>query len=60
MQKIEIKTADEARSYAIEWQQWASEQDLSILELTEWQDYFTLLAEQFPELKEEFIENAII
>ena len=60
MNKKEIKTADEARNFDIEWQQWVSEQVLSILELSEWQDYFTLLAERFPELKEEFIENAII
>ena len=60
MQKIEINTADEARSYAMEWQQWVGEQGLTYGEMTDWHDYFTNLTMQFPELKEEFIENAII
>jgi hypothetical protein len=58
--KNKIETADEAREYAIEWQQRASEQNLSYGELIEWRYYFTELAERFPELTEEFKENGII
>lgn len=29
MRKRDIKTAGEAQQYAIDWQNWASEQDLS-------------------------------
>ena len=55
-----IKTKEDARQYAIEWQQWASDQNLSYGELLEWQSYFTELAERFPELTEEFSSNGII
>ncbi len=59
MEKREVKTAEEAREYAIEWQQWVSEQNLSYGELHEWQGIFTELAEKFG-LTEEFQENGII
>jgi hypothetical protein len=59
MQQKTINTQAEATVHAIEWQQWASEQDLSIGELIEWQVYFTELAERF-NLTEEFKENGII
>ena len=52
-------TVNDARRYAIEWQSWASEQDLSYGELLEWQDYFTKLTEKWPELLDEFKENGI-
>lgn len=55
-----IKTAEEARDVAITWQQWQSEQDLSIGQLMEYQEFFEALANKFPTLKEEFKENAII
>lgn len=55
-----IKTADGARSFAIDWQGWASEQAMYWSELAEWQAYFEWLAEKYPELKEEFKENGII
>ena len=54
-----ITTQEEARDYAIEWQQWASGQNLSYGELAEWQGIFTELATRF-DLMEEFKENAII
>lgn len=59
MEKIEIKTTEEATQYAIDWQKWSSEQSLSFGELAEWQDYFTSLAWRF-DLTEEFKENGII
>lgn len=60
MKKQTITTAAEARQHAIDWQVWASEQDLSYLELSQWGSYFQELAERFPELKDEFAENGII
>lgn len=54
------KTADEARQYAIEWQEWQSGQSLSYQELADWQSVFQELADRFPELVEEFKENGII
>lgn len=54
-----ITTAEEARSYAIEWQTWQTEQDLSYQELSEWGNYFEELATKF-DLTDEFKENGII
>lgn len=59
MPKKEIKTQDEARQYAIDWQKWASEQSLSYKDLAEWNAYFLDLAQKF-NLTEEFEENGII
>ncbi len=59
MQKRNVQTAEGARDYAIEWQQWASEQNLSLDELHEWQTIFAELAERFG-LEEEFQENGIL
>ena len=59
MDKIIINTADEARQYAIDWQHWQSEQNLSYGELAEWQYYFTNMAKKF-NLVEEFEENGVI
>lgn len=62
----EVKTADEARDIAIDWQQWASEQNeigkeptLYTSDLVEYCEYFTTLAKKF-DLTEEFKENGII
>ncbi len=59
MEKQTPKTQDEARQYAIDWQSWASEQDLSYSEIIEWNIEFEAIAERF-DLLEEFKENAII
>lgn len=59
MEKRHITTQDEARDYAIEWQQWSSDQNLSYGELGEWYDIFQELATRF-DLEEEFKENGII
>lgn len=58
-EKREVHTQDEAREYAIEWQKWVAEQNLSYGELVEWSAIFEELADKF-DLREEFIENAII
>jgi len=54
-----IKTKEEARQLAIDWQNWTSEQSLSYGELAYWGGVFERLAEQF-DLKDEFKENGII
>lgn len=59
MDKREINTEDEARQYAIDWQNWQAEQSMSYGELAEWQDVFTRLGVRF-NLTEEFQENGII
>ena len=59
MKKTEIKSIEEARDKAIEWQKWQSNENLSYGELIEWQDYFSTLAKRFG-LEEEFKENGII
>lgn len=59
MIKRTIETAEEARQYAIDWQKWVSEQNLSLGELAEWHDIFIELADRF-DLREEFEENGII
>ena len=59
MNKQTPTTQAEARQYAIDWQQWASEQNLSLGELIEWQGVFSTIAQKF-DLQDEFIENGII
>jgi hypothetical protein len=61
-----INTQEEARQYAIDWQNWVSEQNttenpqsLYQSELVEWQEIFSELGERF-DLTEEFQENGII
>jgi hypothetical protein len=55
----EVKTEDQARELAVDWQNWSSEQALSHGELAEYQVYFVALADKF-NLIEEFSENGII
>lgn len=54
-----IKTADQARQKAIDWQNWVSEQNLSIGELAVWHSYFERMAKKF-KLTDEFVENGVI
>ena len=55
-----IKTQAEARQYAIDWQNWVSEnENISYAELAEWGAIFEDLATRF-DLTDEFKENAII
>lgn len=55
----EIKTEEEARQTAIDFQLWVSEENLSYSEIAEWGGYFETLAKKF-NLTEEFEENGII
>ena len=52
-------TQAEARMYAIEWQHWASEQDLSYGEMAEMQSILLKIAEDF-DLVDEFKENGLV
>jgi hypothetical protein len=56
---LAVKTKEQARQIAIDWQSWASKQSLSYSELSQWQTYFETLAKKFG-LKKEFKENGII
>ena len=60
MQPTQPNTASEARQQAIDWQEWQANQSLSYMEHLIWQGHFTRVAEQYPELEDEFIENGII
>lgn len=55
----EIKTKEQARQYGIDFQNWASNKDLSYGELCHFQNILTTVAEKF-DLVDEFIENGII
>lgn len=59
MKKTAIKTKEQARNKAIEYQNWASNQSLSYGEIAEWNAYFEKLAIKF-NLMEEFVENGIV
>ena len=54
-----ITTQEEARQFAIDWQNWASGESLDYMTLGKWQTIFIDLAEEF-DLTEEFKENGII
>lgn len=54
-----ITTAADGRDFAIDWQNWVSERDLSYSELAEWGEFFAAIVEEFPELADEFQENGI-
>ena len=54
-----VKTKEDARQRAIDWQSWQSTQSLSYAELVDWNTYFENLADKFG-LLEEFKENGIL
>lgn len=54
-----LQSEEEARQAAIDWQAWASDQNLSYAELADWQNHFTIVAKKF-NLTDEFKENGII
>lgn len=58
-QVMQVKTKEEARQCAIEWQSWVSEVDLTYRELHNWSIVFDALGAHF-DLKDEFIENGIL
>lgn len=56
---LKVKTQEEARQFAIDWQNWVSGQNLSYGELAEWNARLTDMAIVF-NLTAEFKENGII
>jgi len=58
-QTKKIKTQEEARKFAIDWQNWQSEHKHHYSEMFEWQQKFEELANKF-DLVDEFIENGIL
>lgn len=59
MEKRNPKTEEEARQYAIDYQNWASDQDLSWGEVAEWCNEFEIIGKKF-DLLDEFKINCII
>ncbi len=53
-----ITTQDEARQFAIDWQNWQADQNLSFGEVVQWQNQLERLAIKF-DLIHEFEENGI-
>ena len=56
---LDAQTADDAREFAIDWQNWQAEQSLSYGELAEWASIFTLVGEKF-NITAELQKNGII
>jgi hypothetical protein len=55
----ELKTKERARQYAMDYQKWVSEQNLSYGELSQYQGMLETIGKKF-DLIEEFKENGII
>lgn len=54
-----IKNKEDARNFAIQWQNWVTNVNISYGELSEYQTYFRKLGKKFG-LITEFRENGII
>lgn len=59
MEKRIVRSKDEARQYAIDWQMWASEAPLYLTELVDWYDEFTKIGKRWGLLRE-FREEGIL
>jgi hypothetical protein len=59
MEKKIIETKEEARQFAVDYQNWASEENMYYSDLLVWSDYFEELGRKFGLLRE-FKENGII
>lgn len=57
--KTNIKTKEEARQYAIDWQRQQSKLSMSYVEVEFWYTHFSRLAKKFGLIRE-FKENGII
>ena len=57
--RYDVKSQEQARQLAIDWQRWQAEERLSWGELLDWYAYFTSLGEAW-ELTEKFNEEGII
>lgn len=56
---MKIKTKEEARQDAIDWQSWQANHNLSYKEIAYWAEHFRVLGKKFG-LTKEFKENGII
>jgi hypothetical protein len=54
-----MKTKEEARQKAIEWQSWQNEQAFSLCQVIAWENYFRIIGKRF-NLIREFKENCIL
>lgn len=54
-----VKTKEEARQIAIDWQSWQSRRTMSYADMLRWSEYFRALGKKFG-LITEFKENGII
>jgi hypothetical protein len=54
-----VKSKEEARQFAIDWQNWVSGKTLSYGELAQWEEEFKVLGRKF-DLLREFKENGIL
>ena len=54
-----VRSAEQARDLAIEWQSWQAGHDLSYGEVVYYQNYFEALATRF-NLTHEFLENGVL
>lgn len=59
MKRTPVKTKEEARQRAIEWQHWQSKRAMSYAEAAEWAAYFEKLGRKYGLLRE-YRENGII
>lgn len=55
-----VHDAEQARTLAIDYQEWFSRHAISYGETIYYQNYFEALANKFPELTDEFKENGVI
>ena len=56
---MQANSKELVREYAIKWQNWSSEQNLSYSELLDWSIVFDALGARY-DIKDELIENGII
>lgn len=54
-----IKSKEEARQIAIDYQTWANKRSMTYTDISQWQGYFETLARKF-NLVKEFKENGIV
>ena len=59
MKYDEIKTKEDARQYAIDWQSTWQDNQYSYADIIDWQNTFEYLASKY-DLKDEFIENGVL
>lgn len=54
-----VKSEDQARNIALDWQVWQQDNSMYMSEVIEWQEFFEAIGKRF-NLTDEFKENGII